>query len=89
MRGYRSEDRHRAEPRYKAQPPVRIDGVTCTMVTDKAARVRVRNREYWVPQSAIHADSEVWKRGDSGTLVVAHWWAARNQFCQAKQTTSR
>jgi len=28
-----------------------------------------------VPQSQIHEDSEVWKRGDEGTLVVTQWWA--------------
>ena len=29
----------------------------------------------WVPQSQIHDDSDVWKEGDSGALVVTRWIA--------------
>lgn len=31
--------------------------------------------ETWVPQSVISEDSEVWKEGDTGRLVVRRWWA--------------
>lgn len=44
--------------------------------TDKALMVRLRDfkdKEVWVPKSQIHADSEVWKSGDSGVLVVSRW----------------
>jgi len=33
--------------------------------------------EVWVPQSQIHDDSEVWRRGDEGTLVVTDWFAKK------------
>jgi hypothetical protein len=33
--------------------------------------------EVWVPQSQIHDASEVWKKGDSGTLVVTEWIAIK------------
>jgi len=29
----------------------------------------------YVPKSQISADSEVWKNGDEGVLVVSQWWA--------------
>ena len=29
----------------------------------------------WVPQSQIEAESEIWKRGDEGDLVVTEWIA--------------
>lgn len=29
----------------------------------------------WMPQKIVHDDSEVWKRGDRGTLVVMEWFA--------------
>ena len=79
MRGYRSEGLNLERP-YAAKPPVTIAGANCTRETEKAVMVRVGQRDYWIPQSAIHADSEVWKLGDSGKLVAAHWWASRNGF---------
>jgi len=33
---------------------------------------------FWVPKSVLHDDSEVWKKGDEGDLVVKHWWAEKN-----------
>ena len=33
--------------------------------------------EYWVPRSHIHDDSEVWKQGDEGMLVVTEWLAIK------------
>ena len=32
---------------------------------------------FWVPQSQIHEDSEVWKEGDEGELVVSGWYARK------------
>ena len=34
----------------------------------------------WVPQSVVHDDSEVYKRGDSGNLVVMLWWAEKEKL---------
>lgn len=46
--------------------------------TAKAVLVRMEDgRERWVPQSQIHPDSEVWKTGDVGTLVITAWLAER------------
>ena len=29
----------------------------------------------WVPQSQVHEDSEIWRKGDAGTLTVTQWIA--------------
>ncbi len=36
---------------------------------------RYNGDEQWVPQSAIHDDSEVYKPGTDGKLVVDEWFA--------------
>jgi hypothetical protein len=35
-------------------------------------------KEFWVPKSQIDSDSEVYKAGTSGKLVVKRWWADKN-----------
>jgi len=52
----------------------------CTRDTDKALFV-VYNEDagqQWVPKSVVHDDSEIWKRGDAGKLIVKMWWAEKN-----------
>ncbi len=34
----------------------------------------------WVPKSVIHDDSEVFKVGDSGKLVILRWFAEREKW---------
>jgi hypothetical protein len=29
----------------------------------------------WIPNSQVDDDSEVWKKGDKGTLIVSEWIA--------------
>ncbi len=36
--------------------------------------------EVWIPKSVLSEDSEVWKRGQTGTLVVQQWWAEKNKW---------
>jgi len=31
----------------------------------------------WVPKSVIHDDSEVFKKGDKGQVVLKTWWAEK------------
>jgi len=33
--------------------------------------------KYWVPKSQIHDNSEVWKKGDVGILIVTEWLARK------------
>ena len=67
-----------------------LDDVTCLRTTDGALQVRVPverasrvgkppTTEFvtvWIPHQFVHADSEVWRTGDVGTLVIPEWLAA-------------
>lgn len=50
--------------------------------TEKAVLFDTANYgEVWVPQSQVHADSEVWDSSNpSGELVVREWWARKNGY---------
>jgi len=43
--------------------------------SEKAIKVVIDGEAHWIPQSQIHDDSEVWKKGDEGELVVTQWIA--------------
>lgn len=58
----------------------RIEDVSCLRQTDKAILVAIDGKELWVPQSVIDDDSEVWKKGDEGALVVHRWFAVRHEL---------
>ena len=51
--------------------------VKCLHATPKAILVLRKGKEVWIPQSAIHEDSEVYKKGDEGKLLVKMWWAEK------------
>jgi hypothetical protein len=36
--------------------------------------------EKWIPKSVIHDDSEVYKWGTEGTLVVKQWFAEQEEL---------
>jgi len=65
-------------------PSITIDGVECMAQTEAAIRVRRKRsdgsygRAVWIPQSVIHDDSEVYKAGDAGRLVIAQWFATKS-----------
>jgi hypothetical protein len=40
--------------------------------------VEVDGKQRWVPQRWIHDDSEIWRAGDEGVLVVEEWWVEEN-----------
>jgi hypothetical protein len=56
---------------------VRFEDARAIKATDKALWVEIDGDRYWVPQSQIDDDSDVWKPGQSGTLVVSEWWAEK------------
>ena len=43
--------------------------------TAKAILVSDGDDQLWVPKSVIHDNSEIWKTGQSGNLVVETWFA--------------
>ena len=57
---------------------VRIEDCEIIKATDKALLVRIGDEiEKWIPQSQIDDDSEVWKEGDKGDLVIKAWFAEK------------
>lgn len=48
-----------------------IKNARCIKSTQKAILVTFDGTMAWFPQSQIDDESEVWKRGQSGTLVVS------------------
>jgi len=57
---------------------VSFKGVLCKRQTPKAILVELQQeKEVWIPQSQIHDDSEVYREGDAGTLVVSEWFAEK------------
>lgn len=61
-------------------PVEEIDDVKCDKDTPKAILVEVtvakgKTIKTWVPKSLIHDDSDVYKAGTEGKLVVARWFA--------------
>lgn len=45
--------------------------------TPSALLVVIDGVKHWIPQSQIDDDSEVYKVGDEGKLVVSSWFAAK------------
>ena len=61
---------------------VRVEGAKCLRATAKAILVTAPELkgEVWIPQSAVHDDSEVWKPGQEGRLVVLEWFAEKEHW---------
>ncbi len=52
----------------------------CRKETERAILVEVYGNvtnQMWVPKSVIHDDSEVYKAGTDGQLIVKLWWAEK------------
>ena len=56
---------------------VRIENVTCTQQTPKAILCEIDGDMVWIPQSMVDDDSEVYRVGTDGTLVVKTWFAKK------------
>lgn len=56
---------------------VEIEGVVCTGETDKAIFVDIEGEEHCIPKSQVDQDSEVYKKGTDGRLVISRWIAEK------------
>ncbi len=54
-----------------------ITEAKCTAATGKAISVEAPDLDvpHWIPHSQITDESEVWKVGDEGDMVVSDWFA--------------
>lgn len=56
---------------------VEIDDVEVIAQTDAALLVLIDGEKHWIPQSHVCKESEVWKKGDEGKLVITAWIAEK------------
>lgn len=56
---------------------ITIEGARCENETAKAILVWTIGGSWWVPKSVVHDDSEVYKAGTDGDLIVARWFAEK------------
>lgn len=51
--------------------------VKCRRATEKALLCVINDEEYWIPQSQIDDDSEVYDAGENseGVLIISEWIA--------------
>jgi len=60
--------------------PVRIDDVKCIAETDSAILCEIDGDEVWLPLSQVSDDSEVYCKGDEGTLIISAWIASQKNL---------
>jgi hypothetical protein len=56
---------------------VQIQDVTVVRETEAALLVNIEEEEIWIPKSQIDDDSEVYKIGTEGTLIIPLWLAEK------------
>jgi hypothetical protein len=64
----------------KEDDPVAFNDCECLNETAKALLVQIPDLDdgaLWIPKSQVHADSEVYEDGHTGTLVITGWFAKK------------
>lgn len=56
---------------------VYIEDVQIHHETEKALCCIIEGEMLWIPKSVIDEDSEIWKKGQEGQLVVSEWFFAK------------
>ena len=70
-------------PRSDGEDPINYSEDIARVLKDsgKALWVEtVTGVRFWVPQSVIHEDSDVYKMGTSGKLIVHQWFADKEKW---------
>lgn len=61
-----------------AEEKAEIDDVKIIGKTSGGAMICIIDgQKRFIPQSVIHADSEIWRVGDEGTLTLWEWFAVK------------
>ena len=50
---------------------VEFEDIECHHDSEKAILVNIYGDDVWIPKWAIHDDSETYKKGTSGNLIIA------------------
>lgn len=56
---------------------IAIDEVEAKGQSEKALLVEIGFEDFWIPFSQIDDDSEVYQRGDEGTIIITRWIAEK------------
>lgn len=57
---------------------VGFTGCEAVAETDLALCIAgIHDEDVWVPKSQIDDDSEVWRKGDEGELIISEWFAEK------------
>lgn len=66
-----------------------IEDAECIRESPKAVLIKAsidgRTKEFWVPQSQVHKDSEVWVLKDKGKVIFAKWVAIERGFWEKEE----
>lgn len=64
---------------FEGEQVIEVDFVELLHQTEQAILVRPENGEkIWIPKKWVSPETELFNKGDVGTLVVARWWALEN-----------
>ena len=58
----------------------RFEDVTALRETEMALLCEIDGKQVWIPKSQIHEDSEVYKMGTEGELVIPQWLAEEKEL---------
>jgi len=58
----------------------RFEDVTALRETKMALLCEIDGKRVWIPKSQIHEDSEVYKMGTEGELVIPQWLAEEKEL---------
>lgn len=63
---------------------VEYDGCKIVHATDEAIFVLIpevdEDEPVWIPQSQVHVNSEIHRKGEAGTLTVTQWFAEQREW---------
>jgi len=54
---------------------VEFEEVVCIAETDASILCVIDGTNHWIPKSQVDEDSEVYKKGTDGTLIISEWIA--------------
>lgn len=59
--------------------PYLIENASIKIETEEAILVEAEDfdEDTWIPQSQVHEDSEIWKEGQNGALILKDWIAGK------------
>lgn len=80
---------HHQTPFKQRGPWVEFDDVECIRETEKASLMFIDSSPEWIPKSHISEDSEVWKTGQKGKLIISEWIAIQKNLVSSSGTKSK